>query len=242
MNTEIFNKLIKLLNLSKGGTQNEAEIALEKAQAIAAEHGIDLAVVALQGGEPEKIEMVEQSVEANKRVNVLQKYANWIIQSHFHVWVIYKGSRNEGRNISFLGDKKDVDFALYLNSYIQEEFERRWKYYKDTNNLPVSYRATYTYNLYRGLDSKLTESNTKVTSEKFDSYAPDMKEKVKNKYEMILSDKKSKIKQFVSSCFPSLRSSSTRINDKGGSVGSDAFTEGTTMNLSRPIGGQLAIT
>lgn len=59
MNTDLLNRLKKLLVMSERGTPNEAEIALSKAKEIAAEYDIDLATVTVAEGKVPTFEGVE---------------------------------------------------------------------------------------------------------------------------------------------------------------------------------------
>ena len=69
MNEQLLNKLKKLLNLSKSSNINEAELALQKATAMAAEAGIDLAMVSVKAdSEAEKLEMVQETAFSGKRL------------------------------------------------------------------------------------------------------------------------------------------------------------------------------
>ena len=48
MNQNLLNKLQKLLALGNSASEHESQLAIEKAQELAAENNIDLAIVALQ--------------------------------------------------------------------------------------------------------------------------------------------------------------------------------------------------
>ena len=82
MNDLLLGKLKKLLNLSKSANIHEAELALQKATAMAAEAGIDLAMVSAKAeSEAEKLEMVQETAFNGKRLPSLQKYASWLAAS-----------------------------------------------------------------------------------------------------------------------------------------------------------------
>ena len=249
MNEQILSKLQKLLALSKGGSENEAQLALEKAQELATRYNIELATVAARDPSvEEKIELVEEKVSFGRRLPTLQKYASWLLMAHFGVKLIYHWGYNpynqRVKQLLILGDKRDVEFAKYVNSFVQEDMQRRWEYYKKSHNLATRYKSTWMYNCWRGLDSKLKEAKQKVEEASFASVDLSLRvgEDVKQTYTLMLADKSSKVAQFVSERHPNLRSHSTaRIRNHGGSVASDGFATGRTMNIARPLAGQSAL-
>lgn len=238
MNEQLLNKLKKLLNLSKSSNINEAELALQKATAMAAEAGIDLAIVQSRNdNEAEKLEMMKETIETGKRLPSLQKYASWLLNKHFNVQVIYSGGRYFGRSINILGDKRDVEFAKFVNEFVQDDMQRRWEYYKKSNGLSVSMKDTFMYNVWRGLDSKLSEAKAAAEEAKFATLPQDTVEQTKVQYGIVISDKKAAVQQFVNKVYPRL--SSTRVsvrNFSNSTVATDGYSVGRSMNINRPIG------
>lgn len=238
MNDLLLTKLKKLLNLSKSANIHEAELALQKATAMAAEAGIDLAMVSAKAdSEAEKLEMVQETAFNGKRLPSLQKYASWLLNKHFNVHVIYSGGRYFGRSVNILGDKRDVEFAKFVNEFVQDDMQRRWEYYKKSNGLSVRMKDTFMYNLWRGLDSKLTEAKAAAETAKFNAMPQEQVADTKARYGIVISDKKAAVQQFVNKTYPRL--SSTRIsvrNFSNSTVATDGYSVGRSMNISRPIG------
>lgn len=238
MNELLLTKLKKLLNLSKSANIHEAELALQKATAMAAEAGIDLAMVSAKAdSEAEKLEMVQETAFNGKRLPSLQKYASWLLNKHFNVHVIYSGGRYFGRSVNILGDKRDVEFAKFVNEFVQDDMQRRWEYYKKSNGLSVRMKDTFMYNLWRGLDSKLTEAKAAAETAKFNAMPQEQVADTKARYGIVISDKKAAVQQFVNKTYPRL--SSTRIsvrNFSNSTVATDGYSVGRSMNISRPIG------
>lgn len=238
MNELLLGKLKKLLNLSKSANIHEAELALQKATAMAAEAGIDLAMVTAKAdSEAEKLEMVKETAFSGKRLPSLQKYASWLLNKHFNVHVIYSGGRYFGRTVNILGDKKDVEFAKFVNEFVQDDMQRRWEYYKKSNGLTVAMKDTFMYNLYRGLDSKLAEAKAAAETAKFNSLPQEQVVVTKANYALVISNKAAAVQQFVNKTYPRL--SSTRVsvrNFSGSTVASDGYNVGRSMNINRPIG------
>ena len=238
MNELLLGKLKKLLNLSKSANIHEAELALQKATAMAAEAGIDLAMVSAKAdSEAEKLEMVQETAFSGKRLPSLQKYASWLLNKHFNVHVIYSGGRYFGRSVNILGDKRDVEFAKFVNEFVQDDMQRRWEYYKKSNGLTVRMKDTFMYNLWRGLDSKLTEAKAAAETAKFNAMPQEQVADTKARYGIVISDKKAAVQQFVTKTYPRLSSVKTRVNNFSNStVATDGYSVGRSMNISRPIG------
>jgi hypothetical protein len=237
MNEALLNKLKKLLNLSQSANANEAELALQKATQLATEAGIDLAIVAARGEpEQEKLEMTEITLETGARLPSTQKYASWLLSHHFNVHVIYNGSRYNGRRVNILGDRKDVEFAKFVNEFIQDEMQRRWDYYKKSNNLSVKFKQTFLYNLYLGLDQKLKSAKKQAEETKFASLPKEIVPDVQIKYGLVVSNKAQSVLSYRDQLYPSLRSSRVSItNYSGTSVASDGYRVGQSININRPI-------
>lgn len=239
MNEDILKKLTKLLNLSKSANEHEAQMALAKAAEIATNAGIDLAIVAAKdvNTESEKLEMVEDSINTGARLPVLQKYASWLLNKHFGVHVIYGGSRYFGKTVSFLGDKKDVEFAKFVNNFVQEDMQRRWDYYKKSNNLSVKFKATFMYNCYRGFNDALTAAKLATEETRFGEMEATTRKAVEGKYALVLTTKKEKVETFVSKMHPRLRTVKVSVGNAwaSGSVAKDGYATGQTMKVARPL-------
>jgi len=239
MNTEILEKLKKLLQLHKGATGAEAESALEKATTLAAKYNIDLALASI---EQPKEEFASEEVLEGKRKSVTQRFISNVLQKHFNVNLVYSGSRYDGVKIYFFGRKSDVEFALYVQSFLKEHMMRSWQYYQKTNNAETRYRATFLEGFTRGLDIKLTEAKTKQENESFAGMATNIQKSSREKYSIVLVNNKKERDNFVKTKFPKLyKSNASRLNIYGGDASSAGFNTGYTTNISRPIEGQLCL-
>lgn len=238
MNELLLGKLKKLLNLSKSSNINEAELALQKATAMAAEAGIDLAIVQSRNdSEAEKLEMVNETAFNGKRLPSLQKYASWLLNKHFNVHVVYSGGRYFGRTVNILGDKKDVEFAKFVNEFVQDDMQRRWEYYKKSHGLTVRMKDTFMYNLWRGLDSKLTEAKKSAEDAKFATLPQEQVTQTKVQYGIVISNKTAAVQQFLNKTYPRLSNTKVRVtNFSNSTVAQDGYSVGRSMNINRPIG------
>lgn len=237
MNEQLLEKLKKLLNLSKSANQHEAELALQKATAMATEAGIDLAIVsARQVSETEKLELIQEKIDCGKRMASLQKYASWLLKKHFNVDVVYSGSAFFGRTLNILGDKKDVEFAKFVNEFVQDDMQRRWDYYKKTNNLSVKFKDTFMYNVWRGLDQKLTEAKATVEQTRFSAMNESERSSTQTRYGLVVASKKQAVGGFTRKSFPKLVSKATKINVVSNStIAQDGFSVGSSMSINRPL-------
>jgi len=237
MNEQLLEKLKKLLNLSKSANQHEAELALQKATAMATEAGIDLAIVsARQVSETEKLELIQEEIDCGKRMASLQKYASWLLKKHFNVDVVYSGSAFYGRTLNILGDKKDVEFARFVNEFVQDDMQRRWDYYKKTNNLSVKFKDTFMYNVWRGLDQKLTEAKATVEQTRFSAMNESERSSTQTRYGLVVASKKQAVEGFTRKSFPNLVSKATKINVVSNStIAQDGFSVGSSMSINRPL-------
>lgn len=247
MNPELIEKLKKLLNMAKGGSGNESDIALEKAQAIAAEHDIDLAVVALHEDAPKtKPEMVKGKVEHAKRLPIFSRYSHWILEKHFNVKLVLHGDRYHGRYVFVLGDKPDVEFVIYVKSFIEEDMQRRWDYYYKSSDGSVQLRlkSTWAYSVWRGLDQKLKDAKQSAVKNKIASMPEPIRGSVENKYALLVMDKESQVKDFLKTLYPKLgkpTGSHLNVDHTREDVKSDGYRTGLSMNINRPLAGQKSL-
>ncbi len=239
----ILDKVKRLLSLAKSDNPHEADLALQKASALAVEHGIDLAIAQLDAANikvEEKFEGEQTILQLGKRQPTIGKYVHWILESHFYVKLVFSGSREYGKRMSILGHKPDVETANYIYSYLLNEFDRRWDYYARSNSLGVKEKHTYLYSMYKGLDVKLTEAKNNAVTNRVNEIPEVIRQSASDKYAIILKDKTAKVHEFMYERFPNMKKAGktsifTTNNDK---VRSDGFSSGYSMDISRPLAGQ----
>lgn len=236
IHSDIYERLKKLLSLSRGATGAEAETALAMAMKLATKHEIDISTVQLTSAEQKKEEMVNQETMSGNRLPVCQKWISWILQDHFKVNIIYGGSRYGGRIVYLLGRKSDVEFAKYVQDFLREHMMRSWKYYQQTNNSSTRFRATYFSGFHRGLSQKLDDAKKAQREESFSNVPEANRAEVESRYGLVVISEKDARKSFVDSQFQNIRSvrSSCRINYDS-NVNSAGFTAGRSTNIARPL-------
>lgn len=171
----VIERVKKLLALSTSDNPNERDQALAKANALIAEHQIDMVLLEGDDSKPEAFDEVE--IVHGLRLPVETKFIGWLIGEHFRVQTINSNKcireavYIDGCHVSnsvwgkvrrYVGRKSDVEFARWLHDYLLEEFRRRWAYYKNAHNAPAGDRNTFIYGMYQGLDAKLTEEREKA--------------------------------------------------------------------------------
>jgi hypothetical protein len=246
----ILERVKKLLALSQSDNANERDLAIAKANALIAEHQIDLVLLESTGtSKPEAFE--EQSVHVGRRMPVECKFIAWLMKSHFRCDVLF-GRKGYGsqlvRTFDIIGRKSDAEFGRWLVGYLQEEFKRRWDYYRKAHNVPANERNTFLYGLYTGLNQKLREerevaevrriSEIAAVPTTLDGIAGQVRsaEQLKGKYALAVQDEYAQRKAEVARRYPRLRTCSTRLNLRTGSMAMHHGTAvGRTISTNRPL-------
>lgn len=246
MNSQIIEKVKKLLALGQSDNANERDTALAKANALIAEHQIDMVLVQAA---PAVEAILEGTVDVGSRRPVESKFLSWLLQSHFRVEVVNNWRWQDGRIVlyqSFIGRKSDVEFASWMYSYLTDEFRRRWSYFKESTVAPASERSTFLYGVYQGLDEKLKAEKSEAEARKFqdmanvgttvDGIAGQTAEDLRGRYTLAIQDEKAQRKAEMARLYPNLSSGrATRLNLRSSSALSAGRHAGRTISLNRPI-------
>lgn len=237
VDSNILEKLKKLLTLSRGASGAEAETALAMAMKLATKNAIDISSIELADAAPKKEAMVQDGVECGQRMSVAQRWISWILQDHFNVAVIYSGSRWAGRRIYLLGRKSDVEFAKYVQDFLREHMLRSWQYYQKSHNVSTRERNSYFSGFYRGLSTKLRDAKEAQEKESFAAVAAPVRANAESKYALAIVSEKEERQQYVSQQFPVLRRAASSTTYKGWSAGANkaGFNAGQTTNIARPL-------
>lgn len=235
MDTQIIDKLRKMLSLSKDATGAEAETALLMATKLATKYEIDIS--AIQPITPEKKEeMVKEKTVVGKRLPVCHKWVAWLLNEHFKVRIIYGGNRYFGRTVYFLGRKSDVEFAKYVNDFLVEHIMRSWRYYQKANNIPTSHRFSFIDGFYDGLNNKIKTSKKNQEDESFQGMESSSRESAENRYQLALISEKEERDAFVKKSFVSLRAAKSYQHGRYDSNASSAgYAAGAATNIARPL-------
>jgi hypothetical protein len=217
MNDKLVERLKKLLALAGNNpSQEEAELAMSKAQSIAIENGIDLALIGTVSNE-EAIAITQETVDMGQRLPTVNVYVTNILTKFFDVRIITSGSRNCGRKLIFIGKADSITTAKYIYAWLSETMGRCWKrYYESTPGEKLTNKQSYLYGFYNGLVDKLIQNKMMVESSKLNNDSD------KSKYAVACVTVASKIQSFVEDQFPTLRKTAT----KNIRVVASSFTQG----------------
>ena len=217
MNEQLIERLKKLLALSgNNSSQAEAEAAMQKAQALAIENGIDLALIGDSQVENET-EIIREEMEFGKRLPTVSNFVSTILISFFNVRIILSGGRNNGRRLIFIGKREDVQTAKYVYTWLSETMVRCWhNYYERTVGATLDHKQSYLLGFYTGLEVKLEMNRQAVEANKLTNDAD------KNKYALACVNLSEKIQNFIDNEFDSLRT----LPNKRVSVEASSYASG----------------
>src|SRR5210317_2127219 len=105
-------KLLRLADRSRGATENEAKVALSKAQELMTRHNIDSALLRMEAGEKAGIDVTKGLYELPKSLNPADMLILSLLQSHFNVRVILMSGHRK-TPVDIIGAPEDVDFAIF---------------------------------------------------------------------------------------------------------------------------------
>ena len=124
--SDILDKVRKLLrpaDRSRGATENEAKVALSKAQELMTRHNIDSALLRMEAGEKCGINVTKGLYELPKSRNPADMLILSLLQSHFNVRIILMTGHRK-TPVDIIGAPEDVDFAIFALSFLRQTFDR----------------------------------------------------------------------------------------------------------------------
>ena len=220
-------KLLRLADLSRGATENEAKVALAKAHELMTRHNIDSAMLrmereAAEGGAG--FTVGSSKVDLAKTLNPADLLILSLLQSHFNVRVILLHGWKQ-TPVDIIGTPTDVEYAVFVLHFLRETFFRSWNEFKRTTANPD--RKSYYRGLHDGLKAELNAA--KQRAEK--AYTADQR----GKYEIMIVDDKAIIERHVAEKYGKLRNrrqQNRRVNSESYVAGK---AEGATIRINRPL-------
>lgn len=228
MNDKIIERLKKLLALAGNNpSQEEAQAAMAKAQSVAIEHGIDLAMLGAHHVE-NQTEIFREDMEFGQRLPTVNTYVCGILTRFFNVRIITSGGRSSGRKLIFVGKQDDIHTAKYIYSWLADTMVRCWHgYYQNTLGVQIGHKQSYLLGFYNGLANKLQFNKNSVESDRLKTDAD------KNKYAIATVNLQRKIQDFIDNEFDNLRKAPTkniRVNSESYSRG---VNDGSNCNIAK---------
>jgi len=229
LQSDILDKIRKLLRLadtSRGATENEAKVALAKAQELMTRHNIDSALLRMERGESGggSFTVDKGKVDLPKTLNPADLMILSLLQSHFNVkTILMPGSK--GTPVDIIGAPADIDFAIFAFNYLRQTFFRCWNEFKRTRTNPD--KASYYRGLRDGLNAELKAAKQRAE----ESYASDQRQT----YGLVVVDQEAAITRFVEENYGKLRNRNTRARrvDSGSYFAGE--TKGRTIQINRPL-------
>jgi hypothetical protein len=245
----LVEKIRKLLALASelNDSREQAEEAMKKAKALAIQHSIDLASIEVFESKKNEEPIVKNDETIlGQRMSVCQKFISWLLEEHFNVKIVYSHKFSDDyrllKKLVIIGRKSDIEIAIYIQSYLNQEFMRLWHQYQQTNpNVQVKDRNSFFWGLYDGLRAKLEEGKKEAEQNGFDilsaTKTADEIKQVQNCLALTVTTHKEKLNQSVKEFFPKLRKSYSYTSfNHSESARTAGFNKGKQISLRRGIG------
>jgi len=220
----IMKKIQKLLTLAKdrGATEAEAKNAMAMAQRLMTKYNIEIAN--LGENAPKASVMHESFFNRKGSFNPADQYVMSILQQFYKVRILYSNG-NDGNGIIIIGVPDDIEIAKYVHGYLRTVFFKCWNEFKNT--VPNPKRASY----YAGLCNGICERLRQVERE---TKAEETQEACK-KYELVLTDKKDAINNYIFERFGRLNNSRARRTTVDMTSYGAGHAKGSTVTISKAI-------
>jgi hypothetical protein len=227
--SDILDKIRKLLRLadrSRGSTENEAKVALAKAQELMTRHNIDSALLRMERGESggASFTVNKGNLDLPKTLNPADLMILSILQAHFNVKTILMPNGN-GTPVDIIGAAADIDFAIYVFNYLRQTFFRCWNEFKKSHANPD--KASYYRGLRDGLNAELKAAKERAEQ----SYAADQR----RAYGLVVVDQETVITRYVADNYGKLE----KRNQRRRSLHSGSYVAGETKGRTIQINRQL---
>ena len=229
--SDILDKIRKLLRLadrSRGSTENEAKVALAKAQELMTRHNIDSVLFRMEHGESAtaSFKVDKGKVDLPKTLNPADMLILSLLQAHFNVRTILMPAGG-GTPVDIIGAAEDVDFAIYAFNFLRETFFRCWNEFKRTRTNPD--KASYYRGLRDGINAELTAAKQRAEQ----AYAGNQRDA----YALAVVDQTALITRYVDDHYGKVRTHAARPRRVDSSSYFAGENKGRTIQINRPIGG-----
>ncbi len=229
MNDALIERIKKLLALAGNNpNEHEAQLAMERAKAIALENEIDIAK--LNNFQSKEEKYTSESIDFGKRSPIVSRYITNILEKFFRVRCIRVGSRMSGMKMAFIGKTQDIETAMYIFSFLQNAMTSAWQEYYDQN--PHSQlrtaRESYYLGFYNGLCGKLRKIEEQATQNLGEN---------SSKYALMCKSDADKLNNALSQMFGRITQIAKKAsNSRDINAYSNGFKDGESVNLSKGVG------
>lgn len=169
-NNKILEKVRKLLSLADSDNENEARLAMEKANEMILRHNLSLKDVNSASDiveRPSGKESTTSCVEDKFLLGILKKFffVQPLFQSRWTGKFNAAGRRVMAKQILFVGLPQNVEIAAYTYHYLLRSFRKLWLAYKKETGAPAKARQAYYYGLAEGIGDRLSRKKRQVETE-----------------------------------------------------------------------------
>jgi hypothetical protein len=224
------DRVRKLLSLARSANENEALLAMQKANELIEKYNIERI-------EQDKAAGFSYAIinHKKKRIENYQRGVGNILSDHFFVDVVYSylfdpADCAKYRTMELLGTVENVHIAEYVYYFLMNQMEILWKSHKRKAAGPVSgNKRSYRLGVLKGFHDKLDRQAAKRRR----GYRPDARG-VKSLSALVLAED-GKLQEFISRRFPRLemlRPARARIDPGTYYAGMD---DGERLNLHKGI-------
>jgi len=227
MNDKLIEKLRKLFALAGNNpSQAEAELAMSKAQAMAVEHGIDLALIGQVTDEDDSV--IQERIEMGQRLPTVNTFITSVLTKFFNVRIILSGNREMGRRLIFVGKRDAIDTAKYIYTWLGETMVRCWKrYYHNTPAINLNDKQSYLFGFYSGLVGKLDRNRQEIESSKLTNDSD------RNKYAVACLNLNQQIQSFMDDNFDHIRKAASKNINVNPTSYSKGIVDGNACNIAK---------
>jgi len=155
-NMRMLDKVRKLLSLARSGNENEAFLAMQKANELIEKYNID------RIDHDRAAKLVYAIIHhKKKRIENYQRQICLILREHFFVNVVYSSlydpaDRQIYRTIELLGTVENVRIAEYVYYFLMNQMEILWKAHQRKMSAPASgNKRSYRLGVLKGFHEKL---------------------------------------------------------------------------------------
>ena len=135
MQTNLTEKIQKLLSLAQSNVEAEAKAAMLRAQALMAENDLSMEEVIAIAPEEEEAEEVRVD-KGTDTIAYWQKLLASVISKNFRCQMFFRSYRNHRRDIVLVGMPKDVEVAQETMKFAFASANNCWKKYRKGQDYP----------------------------------------------------------------------------------------------------------
>ncbi|MCF8144587.1 MAG: SprT-like domain-containing protein [Deltaproteobacteria bacterium] len=230
-NMRMLDKVRKLLSLARSGNENEAFLAMQKANELIEKYNIDRI-------EQDRAAKFVYAIihHKKKRVENYQRRICLILKDHFFVDVVYSSLYDATacqtyRTIELLGTVENVRIAEYVYYFLMNQMEVLWKVHQRKRSAPASRnKRSYRLGVVKGFHERLDRQ----AMERSGQYPSAETGGPRTLSALILAEDKA-LSEFTKTRFPRL----SRYRCAGGNIDFTMFQagrkDGEQLNLHRGI-------